>query len=68
LAVILIPGIPEKAPMMMGAGCVQTIEVLRVLKALGYKPKRTIRFVLFMNEENGLRGGNKYAQESKRKK
>jgi len=50
-----------------GAGCVQTIEVLRVLKALGYKPKRTIRFVLFMNEENGLRGGNKYAQEAKEK-
>ena len=50
-----------------GAGCVQTIEVLRVLKTLGYKPKRTIRFVLFMNEENGLRGGNKYAQEAKEK-
>jgi len=50
-----------------GAGCVQTMEVLRVLKAVGYKPKRTIRFVLFMNEENGLRGGNKYAQEAKEK-
>jgi hypothetical protein len=48
-----------------GAGCVQTIEVLRVLKALNYRPKRTIRFVLFANEENGLRGGNKYAQEAK---
>jgi carboxypeptidase Q len=47
-----------------GAGCVQTIEVLRVLKALGYQPKRTIRFVLFANEENGLRGGNKYAEEA----
>jgi carboxypeptidase Q len=50
-----------------GAGCVQTIEVLRALKALGYKPKRTIRFVLFANEENGLRGGNKYAEEAKAK-
>src|SRR6186713_2822009 len=50
-----------------GAGCVQTIEVLRVLKALGYKPKRTIRFVLFMNEDNGLRGGNKYAEEASSK-
>lgn len=45
-----------------GAGCVQTIEILRALKALGYTPKRTIRFVLFANEENGLRGGTKYAE------
>lgn len=50
-----------------GAGCVQTIEILRTLKALGYKPKRTIRFVLFANEENGTRGGNKYADEAKAK-
>ena len=50
-----------------GAGCVQSIEVLRALKALGYKPKRTIRVVLFANEENGLRGGNKYAEEAKAK-
>ena len=51
-----------------GAGCVQTIEILRAFKALGYKPKRTIRFVLFANEENGLRGGNKYADEAVAKK
>ena len=44
-----------------GAGCVQSIEVLRVLKQLGYKPRRTIRAVMFMNEENGLRGGIGYA-------
>jgi hypothetical protein len=50
-----------------GAGCVQTIEILRTFRALGYKPKRTIRFVLFANEENGLRGGNKYAEEAKAK-
>jgi hypothetical protein len=50
-----------------GAGCVQTIEVLRAFKAIGYQPKRTIRFVLFANEENGLRGGNKYAEEAKTK-
>ena len=50
-----------------GAGCVQTIEILRAFKAVGYKPKRTIRFVLFANEENGLRGGNKYADEAKTK-
>lgn len=45
-----------------GTGCVQSIEVLRILKAIGYKPKRTIRAVMFMNEENGLRGGQKYAE------
>lgn len=48
-----------------GAGCVHSIEVLRALKAIGYKPKRTIRIVLFANEENGLRGGTKYAEEAK---
>jgi carboxypeptidase Q len=47
-----------------GAGIVQTIEVLRTLKALGYQPKHTIRFVLFANEENGTRGGRKYADEA----
>jgi carboxypeptidase Q len=50
-----------------GAGVVHTIEVMRALKALGYKPKRTLRFVLFANEENGLRGGVKYAEEAKAK-
>lgn len=50
-----------------GAGCVHSIEVLRALKAIGYKPKRTIRVVLFANEENGLRGGLKYAEEAKEK-
>ncbi|MEI9910293.1 MAG: M20/M25/M40 family metallo-hydrolase [Bacteroidota bacterium] len=50
-----------------GAGSVQTMEVLRALKAVGYQPKRTIRFVLFANEENGLRGGIKYAEEAKAK-
>ncbi|WP_207511956.1 M28 family peptidase [Longitalea luteola] len=51
-----------------GSGCVQSIEVIRVLKAIGYKPKRTIRAVLFANEENGLRGGSKYAEEARLKK
>lgn len=50
-----------------GAGIVQTIEVMRALKALGYKPRHTIRFVLFANEENGLRGGTKYFEEAKAK-
>jgi carboxypeptidase Q len=50
-----------------GAGCVQTMEVLRSFVASGYKPQRTIRFVLFANEENGTRGGQKYAAEAKAK-
>ena len=50
-----------------GAGIVHTIEILRTLKALGYHPRHTIRFVLFANEENGLRGGAKYAEEAKAK-
>lgn len=45
-----------------GAGCVQAIEAVRLFKALGITPKRTIRAVLFMNEENGLRGGARYAE------
>ena len=45
-----------------GAGVVQSMDVLRLLKESGIRPKRTIRVVLFMNEENGLRGGNKYAE------
>ena len=49
-----------------GAGIVQSMEVLRIFKILNYKPKRTIRVVLFANEENGLRGGNKYAELAKK--
>ncbi|MGB3588765.1 MAG: M20/M25/M40 family metallo-hydrolase, partial [Tunicatimonas sp.] len=45
-----------------GAGVVHSIEVLRTLKAMDYQPKRTIRAVLFMNEENGLAGAKKYAE------
>jgi hypothetical protein len=48
-----------------GAGCVQSIEALRILKKLGLKPKRTIRAVMFMNEENGLRGGIGYAAKDR---
>jgi carboxypeptidase Q len=50
-----------------GAGCVQSIEVLRALKACGYKPKHTIRVVLFTDEENGGRGALAYAGEAKAK-
>lgn len=47
-----------------GSGCVQSMEVINTLKKLNYKPKRTIRCVLFMNEENGLGGGLAYAKKS----
>lgn len=50
-----------------GAGCVQSMEVLRILKKINYRPRYSIRVVLFMNEENGLRGGRKYASEADRK-
>lgn len=51
-----------------GAGCVQSMDVLRLLKEVGYIPKHSIRVVLFMNEENGLRGGRKYAEQANLKK
>ena len=49
-----------------GAGIVQSIDVVNILNNIGYKPKRTIRVVLFMNEENGLRGAKKYFEVSKK--
>ncbi len=49
-----------------GAGCVQVIEALRLIKILGLKPKRTIRAVLFMCEEFGIRGGLAYADSIKK--
>jgi hypothetical protein len=48
-----------------GAGCVHAMDVLQLIKRLNYQPKRTIRCVLFMNEENGLAGGLEYARISK---
>jgi carboxypeptidase Q len=51
-----------------GAGCVQSIEILRTFKKLQMRPKRTLRVVLFMNEENGLKGGFAYADSAKAKK
>ncbi|MEO5674016.1 MAG: M20/M25/M40 family metallo-hydrolase [Chitinophagales bacterium] len=50
-----------------GAGVVQSVEVLRIFKGLGIRPKHTLRCVCFMNEENGGRGGAKYASEARRK-
>ena len=51
-----------------GAGIVQSMEVLNIFNKINYKPKRTIRVVLYMNEENGLRGGTTYAKNAKKKK
>jgi carboxypeptidase Q len=50
-----------------GTGMVQSIEIIRAFIAVGYKPKRTIRIVLFANEENGTRGALKYAEDAKAK-
>jgi|WetSurMetagenome_2_1015567.scaffolds.fasta_scaffold66740_2 carboxypeptidase Q len=49
-----------------GAGCAQAIEVVHLIKQLGLKPKRTIRAVMFMNEENGTRGGKAYPHARER--
>jgi carboxypeptidase Q len=43
-----------------GVGVIVTWEAVRLMKKLGIQPKRTVRVVLFTNEENGLRGGNGY--------
>ena len=43
-----------------GGGCVVTWEALRLMKKLGLQPRRTVRVVLFTNEENGGRGGQAY--------
>jgi carboxypeptidase Q len=45
-----------------GTGVLQSAEVLRIFKSLNYKPKNTVRAVFFMNEENGNRGGSRYAE------
>ncbi len=44
-----------------GAGCVASVEALRLIKACGLRPKRTIRAVMFMDEEFGGTGGRFYA-------
>jgi carboxypeptidase Q len=43
-----------------GVGCIVTWEAARLMKKLGIRPRRTVRVVLFTNEENGLRGANAY--------
>lgn len=49
-----------------GAGIVQSIEVLRTFKSLGLKNNHTVRVVCFANEENGVKGGNTYAENIKK--
>jgi carboxypeptidase Q len=51
-----------------GAGCMQSVDVLRVFKQLEYRPKQTVRIVLFMNEENGLRGAIAYQDSARIRK
>jgi carboxypeptidase Q len=51
-----------------GAGVAMVMETLRLIRESGLRPKRTIRGVLFMNEENGGRGGKQYAADHKREK
>ena len=46
-----------------GGGCVAAWEAIRLLKELGLQPKRTIRVVMWTNEENGTRGGNAYRDD-----
>jgi hypothetical protein len=48
-----------------GGGCVIAMEAINVLRKLNLRPRRTIRVVLFTNEENGLRGGRAYAEDHK---
>lgn len=50
-----------------GTGIVQSIEVLRIFQTLGIKPRHTIRFVGFMDEEIDQKGGRKYAEIVKAK-
>jgi carboxypeptidase Q len=47
-----------------GAGVMQSLAVLELLKKVGYQPEHTIRAVFFMNEENGLRGAKEYASQA----
>jgi carboxypeptidase Q len=48
-----------------GGGCVVTWEALRLMKKLNLRPRRTVRVVLWTNEENGLRGGLAYRDRYK---
>ena len=51
-----------------GAGVVQSMEAIRLLNIINYKPKNTLRVVLFMNEENGGRGAKVYSESVSKKR
>src|SRR6185503_15257953 len=66
--VVLVGGHFDSWDSGMGAsddavGCVVTWEAARLMKKLNIRPKRTVRVVLFTNEENGTRGGNGYRDQ-----
>lgn len=48
-----------------GGGCLAAWEAVRLVKRLGLRPRRTLRVVLWVNEENGLRGANGYRDAHK---
>ena len=48
-----------------GAGIVHALEIINLFKEIGYRPKRSIRCILYMNEENGIKGGRSYAKMTK---
>lgn len=50
-----------------GAGCMQSVEMLRIFRKLGIQPKRTVRAVMFMDEEIAQRGGKEYARQAQLK-
>ncbi|MCS6980075.1 MAG: M20/M25/M40 family metallo-hydrolase [Flavobacteriales bacterium] len=50
-----------------GAGCIHAVRALTLLKQVGYTPRRSLRWVLFTNEENGLRGAQKYYDEARQR-
>jgi carboxypeptidase Q len=56
---------PGTGAMDDGGGCIATWEAVRIARKLGLRPRRTLRVVLFANEENGLRGGLGYRDRHK---
>lgn len=45
------------------SGCLSSWQAVKLMKDLGLRPRRTVRAVMWVNEENGLRGGRKYAED-----
>ena len=59
---------PAEGAMDDGTGCVHSIEILRAFKAMGYRPKHTIRIVLFSDEENTGGGAKAYEEQAEKNK